>query len=100
MKNHELYKQLKQIACNYTVQQAENLSPEELRSLSKADNTVTGTFINNMKQCLIDNLQAKQDEADEKKRDEVLDAGFPDWRQTKFGKEITNKLFDAATEVE
>ena len=99
MINRTEYKQLKAETNKYTVDQANALSVDQVRTLSKAADTVTVTFVKNMKRLLIAELQRVQDAVDEKEMKDVLNAGFPDWKNTTVGKELDEKLTVQSIEV-
>ena len=92
MKNHELYKELKVIAKDYTVAQAEALIITQIRGLLRTPVSATCTFIKNMRGTLVAELQRKQNEADEQQIKETLDTGFPGWKNTVAGKELHERL--------
>lgn len=88
MKNHPLYKMLKQIALdgNYSVEQIEALNFNQAASLF-GERTFTLTFLNNMKRGVIDTLQNRDDENNlqqlKQKAKNWLGANLPDWEAEK-----------------
>lgn len=91
MKNHPLYKKLKQIVLDgdYTIEQVQNATFNQVADLL-GTRDFTLTFLNNMKRGLKDAVQNKNDaEAMEQLKQQAkawLDANFPDW-QAKRGRE-------------
>ena len=84
MKNHPLYKELKQIACdsNYTLEQVQDLDFNQAADLlGTRDFTIT--FLNNMKRGLIATLRSRDDEANlqqlQQQTKAFLDSNFPSW---------------------
>ena len=89
MKNHPYYTELRRLAFKdkYTTKQVQNATLKQVcNQLDKQDITIS--FLRNMKALLITELQAKQNEADEQRIKDTLDAGFPDWDKTEKGKEL------------
>lgn len=88
MKNHPLYKKLKQIALdgNYTIEQIENMNFNQAADLL-SERTFTITFLRNMKRGIIDALQDRDDEDSLKqlkyRAKAFLDANFPNWKAVK-----------------
>ena len=85
MKNNELYKQLEVIVANYTAGQVENATIKQVCNLLGISTKVmSGTFFTNMKKCLLDYIQERDDEADlQRLRSQVinwLNNNFPDWQ--------------------
>jgi hypothetical protein len=84
MKNHPLYKKLKQIALdrNYTVEQAQALDFNQAAELLET-HSFSLTFLVNMKYGVIDALRHRDDENDLQQLKETaknwLDIDFPDW---------------------
>jgi len=84
MKNHPLYKKLKQIALdgNYTVEQAQALDFNQAAELLET-RSFGLTFSINMKHGVIDALQHRDDENDLQQLKQTaknwLDTNFPDW---------------------
>jgi len=85
MKNHLLYKKLKQIALdgNYTIEQVQNASFNQVAAiLGTRDFTLT--FLNNMKRGIIDTLRNRDDEDNMQALRIVamawLNANFPNWK--------------------
>ncbi|MHC4084453.1 MAG: hypothetical protein ACYSWZ_22410 [Planctomycetota bacterium] len=84
MKNHPLYKKLKQIALdrNYTVEQAQALDFNQAAELLET-RSFSLTFLINMKYGVIDTLRHRDDENDLQQLKETtqnwLDTNFPDW---------------------
>ena len=85
MRNHPLYKQLKQIVLdnNYTIEQIQQMGFNEAAQLL-GTRDFTETFLNNMKRGLVDTVQERDDKADfQKVRQRLktwLDDTFPDWQ--------------------
>jgi hypothetical protein len=84
MKNHPLFKKLQQIACdgNYTFEQVRNLDFNQVADLlGTRDFTIT--FLNNMKQGIINTQRCRDDEANLQKLQQqakvFLDSNFPGW---------------------
>ena len=89
MRNSPLYKQLKTIAANYTVEQVENATMQQVcKLLDVPAGSFTNTFVKNMKMVLINNLQASIDIADEERIRSTLHDGFPGWEKTAIGREF------------
>ena len=88
MKNHPLYKKLKQIALdgNYTIEQIENMNFNQAADLL-SERTFTITFLRNMKRGIIDTLRNRDDENNlqqlKQKAKNWLDANFPNWKAEK-----------------
>lgn len=84
MKNHPLYKKLKQIALdrNYTVEQAQALGFNQAAELLET-RRFSFTFLINMKYGVIDALRHRDDENDLQQLKQTvknwLDTNFPDW---------------------
>lgn len=84
MKNHPLYKKLKQIVLdrNYTVEQAQALGFNQAAELLET-RSFSLTFLINMKYGVIDALWHRDDENDLQHLKEIvknwLDIDFPDW---------------------
>ena len=85
MKNHPLYKKLKQLALdgNYTIEQVQLLDFNKAVNLL-GERTFTGTFLSNMKRGVIDALQDRGDNRNVQSLKQVtknwLDVNFPDWK--------------------
>ena len=89
MRNSPLYKQLKVLTANYTIEQVENATMQQVcKLLDVPAGSFTNTFFKNMKMVLINNLQAAIDIADEERIRLTLDAGFPGWEKTAKGREF------------
>lgn len=90
MKNHPLYKKLKQIALdgNYTIEQVEKATYNQVAEL--LDERVAVAFLNNMRHLLLSEMQDKEDENDMQQLRLTamtwLNANFPDW-QSERGRE-------------
>ena len=84
MKNHPLYKKLKQIACdgNYAIEQVQDLDFNQAADLL-GTRDLTITFLNNMKLGVIAELRRRDDEANlqqlQQQIKDVLDSNFPGW---------------------
>jgi len=84
MKNHPLYKKLKQIALDksYTIEQARNLSFSEAKALLGGA-SFSLTFLNNMKSGIVMTLQNRDDEQSlqslKQQAKSWLDSNFPGW---------------------
>ena len=84
MRNHPLYKQLKQIALDgeYTVEQAKNLTAVQAKNLLGGSYFAT-TFFENMKRGIIMTLESRDEElnfqAIKNMATSFLDTNFPDW---------------------
>ena len=91
MKNHPLYKKLKQIVLSgdYTIEQIENASFNQVAELLDTRH-FSLTFLNKMKRGLIMTLQGRNDEDNMQQLKQTaktwLDANFPDW-QAERGRE-------------
>jgi len=91
VKNHPLYKKLKQIALDghYTIEQVRSASISQVTTLLETSHFSSG-FLYNMKRLLISELQDRQDERDTHELRQVamtwLNANFPDW-QAERGRE-------------
>jgi len=91
MKNHPLYKKLKQIALdgNYTIEQVENAGFNQVAELLGTRN-FSLAFLNNMKRGIIDALQNRDDEQAlqelKQQAKSWLDTNFPGW-QAERGRE-------------
>jgi len=85
MRNHPLYKKLKQIALdeNYTIEQVENATMGQVAQLLGPDVRLSQVFLLNMKRGIIMALQNRDDENDMQQLKQTaknfLDANFPDW---------------------
>ncbi len=85
MKNHPLYKKLKQIALdrNYTVEQIENVSKSKVCQLLNTDERFSDTFFLNMKRGIIMTLENRDEEQNlqqlKSQAKSWLDANFPGW---------------------
>jgi len=96
MKNHPLYKKLKQIALdgNYTIEQIQNARFNQVAELLESRD-FTVAFLNNMKRGIIDALQNRYDEQTLQRLTQEaknwLDVNFPDW-QAERGRQ-GNKLY-------
>ena len=95
MKNHSLYKKLKQITLdgNYTVEQIENVGFDQVAELL-GDRSFSNAFLQNAKYLLIAEIQDQQDESDKQlfhSKVEVLRNRFPDF-EVERGR-IDNKPF-------
>jgi len=84
MKNHPLYKKLKQIALDgdYTIEQVQGLRfGQAVELLETRDFSLT--FLNNMKRGVVDALRNHNDTANAEQLKQTaktwLDAHFPDW---------------------
>lgn len=84
MKNHPLYKKLKQIALdgNYTIEQIQNAGFNQIAELLETRN-FSLAFLNNMKRGIIMTLQNRDDEQNLQQLKQTakswLDTNFPDW---------------------
>lgn len=84
MKNHPLYKKLKQIALdgNYTIEQVQNAGFNQIAELLETRN-FSLAFLNNMKRGIIMTLQNRDDEQNLQQLKQTakswLDTNFPDW---------------------
>lgn len=84
MKNHPLYKKLKQIALdgNYTIEQIQNAGFDQIAELLET-RSFSLAFLNNMKRGIIDALQNRDDETAmqslKQQAKSWLDANFPGW---------------------
>ncbi len=91
MKNHPLYKKLKQIALdgNCTIEQVENAGFNQVAELLGTRN-FSLAFLNNMKWGIVMALQNRDDEQNMQQLKQTakswLDANFPDW-QAERGRE-------------
>lgn len=91
MKNHPLYKKLKQIALdgNYTSEQVRNAGFNQVAELLGTRN-FSLAFLNNMKRGIVMALQNRDDENDMQQLRLTamtwLNANFPDW-QSERGRE-------------
>ena len=88
MKNHELYKQIKAIAANYTIAQVELATRQQVCALLDIPvGQMSSAFFSNMKACLISELQEREDEADLQNvraaASAFLDSNFPQWQADK-----------------
>ena len=84
MKNHPVYKQVKQYALtSLSLDDFEAMTPGEILEAAGSQAKVSGTFAINMKQSVLMALQARDDENDlqqlKLKVKTFLDANFPDW---------------------
>lgn len=85
MRNHPLYKKLKQIALaeNYTIDQVEKATMGQVAKLLGPDVRFTQAFLHNMKRGIIMTLQNRDDENDMQQLKQTaktwLDSNFPDW---------------------
>ena len=91
MKNHPLYKKLKQIALdgNYTIEQVQNLDFNTVVGLL-GTRSFSATFMKGMKLYLIAKLQDQEDEGNKQlfhSRIEVLRSRFPDF-EIERGREL------------
>lgn len=85
MKNHPLYKKLKQIALdgNYTIEQVQNATQGQVCKLLGADVRISHAFFQNIKRGLVMTLE-NRDEDRNLQRLKIqaktwLDINFPDW---------------------
>lgn len=84
MKNHPLYKKLKQVACdsNFTLEQVQDLDFNQAANLLEIRD-FTITFLNNMKWGVIEELRSRDDEANleqlKQQTKGVLDSNFLGW---------------------
>lgn len=96
MKNHPLYKKLKQIALdgNYTIEQVQNVGFRQAAELLETRD-FSLTFLRGMKRGIVMALQNRDDENDMQQLKQTakawLDANFPKW-QAERGRE-SNKPF-------
>jgi len=84
MRNHPLYKKLKQIVLdsNYTIKQVRDATYNQIAGLF-GERGFGNAFLTNMKRLLITEMQGVQDEENMQQLKQTakswLDANFPDW---------------------
>ena len=84
MKDHPLYKNFEQIACDsdYTLEQVQDLDFNQAADLLRTRD-FTITFLNNMKRSVIATLRSRDDEANlqqlQQQTKAFLDSNFPGW---------------------
>ena len=91
MRSNPVYIKIKK--ANLTAEQVSTLDITGVEAVAgKPDKPIF--FLNNLKKCLLKDLQTEQNKADEAKIRSTLDAGFPDWKKTARGKKINTNLTD------
>jgi len=85
MRNHPLYKKLKQLALDgdYTVEQVEKVTMGQIAKLLDTDERFSQTFFQNMKRGLIMTLENRDEELNlrqlKSQAKSWFDANFPNW---------------------
>ena len=97
MRNRAEYKTVKAKVneLNLTLSQVQNLTIEQVLSEDKIKSDTgkeTKSYWPGIKALLIREMQQIQDRADEQEIKDTLDTGFPDWKDTKMGSELNDKL--------
>ena len=108
MRNHELYKQFKQIAFDggYTIQQVQDTTKQQVCNLLGIQITaISNDFLRNMRALLISDLQNRNAEADSQmirvQAENFLNINFPNWeadRGQESGKRYTKIWHDGRPE--